>query len=323
MTVLAGTMIVAIPVFVHGYVLGWSNFLYATVTYRMFNQSSVSVGMAHNLYRLGAMLFVALPWLLILVILLGVRHRAALRRTFTWSRIRQIHVTRHQLGRALGLTATQPSVGYQLVRPDDDAGLLLRLWALGCLGGIAMGGDWWPHYLTQITAPAAIWLAATSDDVIRDLGRKSAQILLTVILVVLLCSPYSLLARGSVDAMTAALYGHPGYLAQSDVAAYLRDHTTPDDTIYVAFDQAGIYYLADRKPAYRHLYDQELRGIPTSYSDLISLIQGPDRPLYIVSTLHPGPFPDDSRLFWQEVGRFYTLETTIDGVPIYRAVPDS
>lgn len=322
MIILAGTLLVAIPVFIHGYLLGWSNFIYATVTYRMFNQSSVSVGMAHNLYRLGAMLFVALPWLLILVILLAIRHRMTLRRVFAPSRLRQIRVTRHQLGQALGLTATHPSVGYQLVRPDDDAGLLLRLWALGCLGGIAMGGDWWPHYLTQITAPAAIWLAATSDSVIRDLGRKSARIMLTAIVVVLLCLPYNVLARGSVDAMTAALYGHPGYLAQSDVAAYIREHTSPSDTIYVAFDQAGIYFLADRKPAYRHLYDQELRGIPTSYSDLISLIQGPNRPLYIIGTLHPGPFPDDSRLFWQEVGKYYTLEISIDGVPIYRALPN-
>ncbi|MGB3327863.1 MAG: hypothetical protein WBA46_02850, partial [Thermomicrobiales bacterium] len=134
--------------------------------------------------------------------------------------------------------------------------------------------------------------------------------------------PYALLVRGSVDAMTETIYGHPGYLAQEDVAAYIREHSSPDDTIYVAFDQAGIYYLADRKPAYRHLYDQELRGIPTSYGDLISLIQSPDRPRFIVGTLHPGPFPDDSRLFWQEVGKYYTLETTIDGVPIYRALPD-
>jgi len=327
LAVLAGTVLVAIPVFIHGWVLGWSEFIYATITYRMFNQSSVSVGVLHNLYRLGAMLLYALPWLVLLALVLGVRHRATLRRALReghllLARKIRLRFDRRWLERALGLTAPLPSVGYHLVRPTDDAGLLLRLWALGCLGGIAMGGDWWPHYLTQIAAPAAIWIATVGDAVIRDLPGRRARIALTAGIVLLLVSPYALLVRGSVNAMTETIYGHPGYLAQADVAAYLREHTTPDDTIYVAFDQAGIYYLADRRPAYRHLYDQELRGIPTSYGDLISLIQGPDRPLYIVGTLHPGPFPDDSRLFWQEVGTYYRLETTIDGVPIYRALSD-
>ena len=40
---------------------------------------------------------------------------------------------------------------------------------------------------------------------------------------------------------------------------------------------------------------------------------------FVVSTLHPGPFPDDSRAFWREVGQYYEIETTIGGVPIYRA----
>src|SRR3712207_8501289 len=50
------------------------------------------------------------------------------------------------------------------------------------------------------------------------------------------------------------------YAAQDEVARFIRENSQPDDTIYVAFDQAAIYYLSDRKPAYRHLYDQELRA---------------------------------------------------------------
>jgi hypothetical protein len=86
----------------------------------------------------------------------------------------------------------------------------------------------------------------------------------------------------------------------------------------VAFDQASIFYLADRPPAYRHLYDQELRGIPSSYSDIIAIIRGADRPQFIISTRQPGPFADDSRAFWQEVGQYYEVVETIQGVPIYQ-----
>ncbi|HEU0165303.1 MAG TPA: hypothetical protein VFQ54_09680, partial [Thermomicrobiales bacterium] len=69
----------------------------------------------------------------------------------------------------------------------------------------------------------------------------------------------------------------------------------------------------------RHLYDQELEGIPTSYTDIISIIQSDNRPKYIISTLHPGPFPDYAGLFWQVVSKYYVIETFVDGVPIYRA----
>ena len=323
--VLAGMVLVAVPIAIHGYVLGWREFLYATITYRIASQSSMTVGLAHNLYRLGVMLLYAAPWLLLLGLLLGVRHRETLRhmarraraRLMTRPRVR--FDRRRWTNRAIGLVSPAHRVDIPVVRPNDDAGLLLRLWALGCVAGIAMGGDWWPHYLMQLAAPAAIWVARTGDSTVGMLAGRAARRALTLAIVALLVSPFALLARGSIDAMTETLYGHPVYLAQDDVAAYIRDHTTPDDTIYVAFDQAGIYYLSDRKPAYRYLYDQELRGVPTSYGDLISLIQGPDRPRYIIGTLRPGPFPDDSRLFWQEVGQYYTLETTIDGVPIYRA----
>ncbi|CAN0404451.1 unnamed protein product, partial [Phaeothamnion confervicola] len=158
LAVLAGTALVAIPVFIHGWVLGWSEFIYATITYRMFNQSSVSVG--------GHLLL---------------------------ARKVRLRFDRRWLERALGLTAPLPSVGYHLVRPTDDAGLLLRLWALGCLGGIAMGGDWWPHYLMQIAAPAAIWIATVGDAVVRDLSGRRARIALTAAIVLLLVSPYALL----------------------------------------------------------------------------------------------------------------------------------
>jgi hypothetical protein len=134
----------------------------------------------------------------------------------------------------------------------------------------------------------------------------------------LLLLPYAIIIDGP-EGMVARLYGHPGYPAQAEVARYIQDHTHPDDTIYVAFDQAAIYYLSDRKPAYRHLYDQELQALPNSYADIIAIIRSEDRPVYIVSTLHPGPFADDSRAFWREVGQYYDIETTIDGVPIYRA----
>ena len=188
---------------------------------------------------------------------------------------------------------------------------------LGSLAGASVGGDWWSHYLIQVVPPLSIWMGWTIVQVWPTLTAPFRPAL-AIATVVLLMAPFWVLVHGSPTDMARTMFSHPGYPAQEQVAAYLREETTPDTEIYVAFDQASIYYLADRPPAYRYLYDQELRGIPSSYSDLISIISGPNRPEYIVSTRQPGPFADDSRAFWQVVGQYYERVVTIDDVPIYR-----
>jgi hypothetical protein len=210
-----------------------------------------------------------------------------------------------------------------LSRPSDEVGFLIRLWSAGCILGIGMGGDWWAHYLIQIAAPFSIWFAKASVERWRDLWKWD-RLIYAVVITGLLLTPYWVLFAGNRDArsITDALFGHAGYPAQDEIARYLRDHTEPGDTIYVAFDQAAIYYLADRKPAYKHLYDQELLALPDSYSEILSIIQGPNRPKYIVTTRQTGPFPDDGRAFWQLVSNYYDFEIDINGVPLLREKAD-
>ena len=122
--------------------------------------------------------------------------------------------------------------------------------------------------------------------------------------------------------MTSPLFGHPGYADQEVVAKYLHDHTAPDTPIFVAFDQAALYYLADRPSTYRYLYDQELRAYPDSEAKLVEMVEGPNRPLYIVGTRQLAPFVDRGLAFWEAVQRHYVLETVVRGVPIYRAIDE-
>lgn len=315
-SVAAGTVVIGLLSFVHGWFLGWNDFVYATVTYRLTAQSSATVGLQHNLEAIGRL--VAKCWNLVgltlgLLFLLrfntigDTRH---LDRMAPWpSCLRHRAVTRR-----CAHTSETAAHSHRLA---DDGRLLLKLWILGSLFGVSIGGDWWSHYLIQVVAPFSIWIAISLESILQVLHRRE-RILVWIWSILLLIAPFWVLLLGGTERMTDAMFGHPGYPAQDAVAAYLREHTDPGTPVYVAFDQASIYYLADRPPAYRHLYDQELRGIPGSYSDIISIIRSDDRPEYIVATRQPGPFPDDSRAFWLEVGQYYELETTIDDVPIYR-----
>lgn len=298
-----GIALVGIAALVHGWFLGWSDFIYATVTYRLTLQSSASVSVLHHADRFGSMVWttMALGSLIAVILVFRLIVPSGIRRVPLRERPRLLP----DLGR------------YRTLTPRQQAGLMIRLWAIGAVIGIAMGGDWWTHYLIQIAPPLALWLAQSIERIATALARWRRWLFLAITCILLLL-PYAIIVDGPAG-MLQQLYGHPGYPAQAKVAKYVQEHTDPNDTIYVAFDQAAIYYLADRKPAYRHLYDQELRALPNSYANIIAIIRSDDRPVYIVSTLHPGPFPDDSRAFWREVGQYYDIETTIDGVPIYRA----
>lgn len=311
--ILAGTTIIGAASLAHGWLLGWDDFFYATIEYRLTAQSAATVGLQHNLEAIGRLASRALALLICVTMLLVVAHRSALAAAArgAWMWVAHPGVpTRMTRWRSPTRPVRHPA-------PGNNGWLLLRLWLPGSLLGAAIGGDWWPHYLIQVVAPVSICIGCTLVRVLPTL-RRAVRLTVAIATVCLLLAPYSVLLRGSAEDMAEAMFTHPGYPAQDAVAAWLRDHSEPGEAIYVAFDQASIYYIADRPPAYRHLYDQELRGIPSSYADLISIIRSPNRPEFIVSTRQPGPFADDSRAFWQEVGEFYEVVETIDDVPIYQ-----
>jgi len=321
--ILAGLAMIGIPSLIHGYFLGWNDFFYATIAYRITSQSSATVPLFHHIFRISALVYRCYGLTAALIVMLILRYRFPLQQGYQkWSTWLRSRLVLSRSGVVLHAVAG-PSAVHYLSRPTDTTGFLLRIWGIGCLLGISMGGDWWAHYLIQIAAPFSIWFARASVEIWRGLWRWD-RLVYTLVVTGLLVTPYWVLFAGNHDArsITQALFGHAGYPAQEQIARYLREHTEPGDTIYVAFDQAAIYYLADRKPAYKHLYDQELLALPDSYSDILSIIQSPNRPKYIVTTRQTGPFPDDGRAFWQMVSKYYDFETDINGVPLLRVKDD-
>jgi 4-amino-4-deoxy-L-arabinose transferase-like glycosyltransferase len=299
-----------LPAFIHGYLVGWHNFFFAAVSYRLFHQSSVSNSLAHHAHALFDLL--ARTWPILAAVLLPIVVK-------WWTEGRPLNRSVWQNGVAqpqLGIVSW-PGRGSRRTF-NADGQLLLRFWMAACCVGIAMGGDWWFHYLIQIAAPLSIWFAIKIRDVHALLGRRPRQLLVALIAILLLI-PYSVVARGNPSDITKAIYGHPGYPDQLPVARYLMEHSPPGTPIFVGFDQAALYYLADRPAIFRYLYDQELRALPETEAQLIAIIESPGRPMYIVGTRTGAPFPDNGQAFWAAVGRHYHWEVDVKGVPIYRA----
>jgi 4-amino-4-deoxy-L-arabinose transferase-like glycosyltransferase len=309
--VFAGFALGLAPFVIHGYVIGWDNFVFASVTYRITHQSSATNDPVHHVKALGVLALRVWPLLL-----------AALAPYLLtwWNRRRSLVPQLYEAG--LPASARMGIVPVAFSRrwtaQADGGVLLLQIWLLACLGGIAMGGDWWYHYLIQAAAPASIWFALVLRRTMPALTARQRFGLMAVLLL-LSALPYSVLTAGNAKAVSLEIYGHPGYPDQIPVARYLQENSPPETPIFIAFDQAALYYLADRPSIYRYLYDQELRALPSSQAELIRIIESPNRPMYIVGTRQVAPFPDRGLAFWDTVGRYYHLEDTVRGVPIYRA----
>jgi hypothetical protein len=182
-----------------------------------------------------------------------------------------------------------------------------------------MGGDWWAHYLIQIAGPLAIGLAIFVRDAAPAV-TPYRRLAFGAMALLLLCVPYRVVALGEPNAMSLALFHNTGYPYEETVARYLREQTPPETPIYVAFNDAAIYYLADRPSTYRYFFNQELLAFPTAESDLIAMLSSPNRPEYVVKTGMPAPFPDEGRAFWAAVDRHYREQALIGPITVYRAI---
>jgi 4-amino-4-deoxy-L-arabinose transferase-like glycosyltransferase len=314
--VILGFVASLLPAIYHGYRIGWDEFVYASLTYRLTHQSSANGSLHHHLSAIGDLSERIWP----LYILVGFVWLAWYATTET-KRVQQVR--REPAPRTLKPEPVFGLIPRQfMLDTSDPMMLLLKIWIVGCLFGISIGGDWWFHYLIQIAAPFAIWFAIAIADLRPRLPRV-AHVALIALAGVVLVVPYLTTATHSRAENTQKLFGHPGYADQEVVAEYLNEHTEPGTPIFMAFDQAALYYLADRPSSYRYLYDQELRAIADSEDALIAMVEGPERPVYIVGTRQLAPFEDRGLAFWEAVQRHYVLESVVRGVPIYRAIDES
>jgi 4-amino-4-deoxy-L-arabinose transferase-like glycosyltransferase len=305
--IMAGVVIGVLPALIHGWIVGWDNFVFASVTYRIEFQSSATVTFRRHIASIWG-LFKQVAHIAIGIGLLWIlRQRLATQRPVLLAVSGGSQLADHGLiERARLMTRRQPAT------------VLLGLWTVASIGGISMGGDWWYHYLIQMAAPFSIWLAPQLLDVGQRL-RGFARWVFVIAVCGVMLYPFGVAARGDANDITAAIYPDQGYERQGDVGEYLRTNGTPGAPMLVAFDQAAIYYLADRPAAYRYMYEQELSAIPDAESDLVTIVSGPDRPEYVVDTGEPAPFPDGGAAFWVAVHHHYHIEAVINGYKIYRA----
>lgn len=116
------------------------------------------------------------------------------------------------------------------------------------------------------------------------------------------------------------LYRRPAYLASEETAGYLRERTDEDETIYVAFAQADIYYLAERRSVAAQRYWADINRVPGAFDAVVDTMEDSDRrPTYVVEVDRELETPGRAEAFWALVADLYVAEETIQGFTLYRA----
>lgn len=296
------------PALIHGYMVGWDNFVFASVTYRIDYQSSITVSWHQHLHSIVGMTFRVLP------LVIGCALTLILRRRLMMAEPRIAFIGGgSQLDHEIGLIGRMRRAARR-----NSVTVLLWAWLIACIAGISMGGDWWYHYLIQIAAPFSIWLAPMILDV-GDRLRGIARWGYVAAICAVMLYPFSVATAGNTYDITADLYPNQMYESQAQVAAYIREHATPDTPILVAFDQAALYYLSDHPAAYRYMYEQEMKAIPNAEQQLIALVSSDNRPEYVIDTSENAPFADGGEAFWDAVQQNYQIEVVINGFKVYRS----
>lgn len=206
----------------------------------------------------------------------------------------------------------------------NPACVFLGGWFLAAFAGVAMGGNWFPHYYLPLLAPLAVGTVLGWRRLLHAATRqgKHRSFVLARIFGYLLLPLF--LGISIFNAVSAVLPGMLHYSATPSrsevVATYIRAHSEPTDTLYVTYQWVPVYQLAQRKPATRWLYYRELQRTPNAFTEQVARIADPQTaPRYIVAAQPFDSFGLDPNGALQDtVQRNYVLETTIEGIPLYR-----
>jgi hypothetical protein len=133
----------------------------------------------------------------------------------------------------------------------------LMLWFASCCIGMFIGGMWNSHYFQQII-PA---LSLLSPQAILAWRRRTtlwiwpAMFALVLAFFVVIDLPHWFSSPNSVS---WSIYRRPAYIYADKIGAFIQRECGPEDSVYVAFSEAQVYYLSKRRNAGPNLYYNEI-----------------------------------------------------------------
>lgn len=213
-------------------------------------------------------------------------------------------------------------------RKRDIVLLTLALWVVTSFLGIAMTGNFWPHYFLQMLPPLSVLSGYAVASVYKREGLKWPRVVLTGALTLLfiwsaykpVLADYKYYLLYSPQDISKNRYGTSVFNEAKEIGEYIKARTTPDDYIFQWGYEPEIYFYSMRRPASKHLYMQTVFRVSTDPHSGIAGLRDDlfaHRPKYIVIQRWREEWPGYREVAWITI-RYYTKETEIGGMAIFR-----
>ena len=201
-------------------------------------------------------------------------------------------------GLVMLIAAMAWGIAAKRIRSAADWGLITLL--LFDVGSIALGGNYWPHYLVQLIVPIAISIAILID--------RHQPLVRPLVAMVALAS-LAVWARSMPSE-------HPPTSATA-VGAALSASANRHDTLITAYGHANLNFDAGLTSPYQYLWSLPIRTLDPQLHDLNRVLSGPNAPTWVVTWNHVNSWGLDSQTAAATIQTDYRPVGHICGRTIY------
>ncbi len=216
--------------------------------------------------------------------------------------------------------AAVPALYWFLVKHRSPKGLFLVGLVVATVVAVCLPGKFWPHYLIPLIPPLSI-AAGVGLATLYENRRLLFYLLLPFLVLALyptirLDYPYYTASPENASVMK---FGSDVFVRAADAARYVKERTTPEDTIFQWGWEPEIYVIANRRSPNRFISHLLVAGSPdvnVAIHDLVTSVLF-KRPKYIIVQSGRDNWPGSQELS-TIMTHYYHLEKTIGGYAIYR-----
>jgi hypothetical protein len=170
--------------------------------------------------------------------------------------------------------------------------VVVLTWFLAAFVAFNLGGLYWSHYYVQLLPPLVV-LAAIGATAFR---WRIVAIGLTCLALAPVGQILIHVVSTTGEAHDATITFSGSFEVDERIAAWVKQNTTPADTIYALDSRATLYYLANRVTRYPYIWHHSPLLTPSGMKLLRKMLAGPDRPRIVVLYRNPSELDKSKRM---------------------------
>jgi len=215
-----------------------------------------------------------------------------------------------------------PTAGWLMLRARSVPHLLVVLLLVATLIGVAMPGQYFPHYFIQTLFPLSLLAGYGLTRLARATGwqRPAGLALAATAFAGLVALEWRYFLVYTPEEVSIQKYGMDNFVKVPRIARYIRERTRPDETIFLWGFESELYFLTDRRapnPFTADLFVGASRN-PAEAIRLLTKSIRDRRPVYVVVINQENEEFPGFRELERILASNYFLEKELEGASLFR-----